>query len=273
LSNITPDKSDWIKGFAKFGLVAKGVVYTLSGVLALLAALHIGKNNEEQADKAGVFNFIYDQPMGQGLLGIIAIGLLCYACWRLLQGIKDTENKGSDLKGLARRVVYIFSGLLYLTIAFYAAKIVLTDHKENGDAKKELAQTLLDQPFGQLLMVIAAAIMIGSGISQFYRALSGSYKKHVQKAKYDNPNAGPLLVKMGKLGYIARGIVWLVVGWFFLKAAYDASPDEAGDSGSIFNWVEAGPYGSLILAVLSLGLICYGVFMFIRAKYQPIHTA
>jgi hypothetical protein len=121
-------------------------------------------------------------------------------------------------------------------------------------------------------MGIAAAIMIGSGISQFYRAFSGKYKKHVQKARYKNPNAGPLLVKVGKLGYIARGVVWLVVGWFFLKAAYDASPDEAGDSSEIFQWLQSGPYGGLILAVLALGLICYGMFMFIRAKYQPIHT-
>jgi hypothetical protein len=272
LSNITPDKSDWIKGFARFGLIAKGVVYTLSGALALMAALHIGRNSEKDADKTGVFNLIYDQPMGQVLLAIIAVGLMCFSCWRLLEGIKDTENKGSSLKGLARRAVYIWSGLLYLSVAFYACKLVLTDHKDNGDSKKELATTLLDKPFGQVLMAIVAAVMIGSGISQFYRALSGKYKKHVQNARYENPNAAPLLIKVGKLGYIARGVVWLALGWFFAKAAYDASPNEAGDSGSIFHWLESGRYGSLIMSVLAIGLICYGVFMFVRARYQPIHT-
>jgi uncharacterized membrane protein YidH (DUF202 family) len=271
LSNITTDKATWIKRFARFGLISKGVVYTLSGLLALLAALHIGNSDEQQADRTGVFNFIYDQPMGQVLLAIIVVGLLCYATWRLLQGIKDTEDKGSDLKGLARRSTYIFSGLLYLSVAFYAAKLVLTDHKQNGDSKKALAQTLLEQPFGQALMAIAAAVMIGSGISQFYRAFSGAYKKHVQE--HNNTRTANILVKMGKLGYVARGIVWLVVGWFFIKAAYDTSPSEAGDSGSIFHWVESGPYGSLLLAVLALGLICYGVFMFTRARYQHIHTS
>jgi len=270
LSYATPDTSDWIKGFARFGLISKGIVYALSGTLSLMAALHISERDEKHADRAGVFNLVYEQPMGRLLLGIIAVGLLCYAYWRLFQGIKDTEKKGSDLKGLVRRSAYLFSGLLYLSVAFYAAKIVLTSHQQNGDGKKALAQTLLAHPFGQLLMGIGAVIMIGSGISQFYRALSGSYKKHVQK--YSNTNARSLLIRMGRLGYIARGIVWLMIGWFFLKAAYDVSPNEAGDTGSMFSRIESGPYGSFVLAVLALGLISYGIFMFIRARYQRIHT-
>ena len=269
-SNITPDKSEWIKGFARFGLVSKGIVYTLSGVLALMAALHVGNSDEQNADRTGVFNFVYDQPMGRVLLGIIAIGLLCYACWRLFQGIKDTEKKGTDLKGIGSRAAYVFSGLVYFSIAFYAARIVLTNVKQNGDSKKELAQTLLEQPFGQFLMGIAAAIMIGSGVSQLYRALSGSYKKHVQK--HNNTKTASILVKAGQLGYVARGIVWLLVGWFFVKAAYSASPNKAGDSGDSFSWIESAQYGSLLLAVLALGLVCYGVFMFMRARYQHINT-
>ncbi len=80
--------SKWIKGFAKFGLFSKGVVYCISGILALMAAMEIGKSSGKEADKEGVFKFIYEQPFGQVFLSIIAIGLLCYSAWRLLQGFR-----------------------------------------------------------------------------------------------------------------------------------------------------------------------------------------
>jgi hypothetical protein len=109
-------------------------------------------------------------------------------------------------------------------------------------------------------------------VSQFYRALSGNYKKHVQNAGSGNPHAASTLIRTGQVGYIARGIVWLAVGWFFLEAAYKKSANEAEGSGSVFQWLGSGPYGDLILGTMAIGLLCYGVFMFVRAKYQPIHT-
>src|ERR1043165_921438 len=100
ISRITNTKS-WVKPLARFGLIAKGVVYLLSGALALLGALSIGNHQPgQEADQSGVLGFMYEQPMGKVLLAVIAIGLVCYAAWRLIQGIKDTEEKGNNLKGL-----------------------------------------------------------------------------------------------------------------------------------------------------------------------------
>jgi hypothetical protein len=80
------------------------------------------------------------------------------------------------------------------------------------------------------------------------------------------------MLRTGKIGYIARGIVWFVVAWLFLKSAYKASPDEAGDTGNVFQWLQHWQHGNLLMALVAAGLICYGLFMFARARYQPIHT-
>ncbi|MCD6065006.1 MAG: hypothetical protein K0R82_2917, partial [Flavipsychrobacter sp.] len=86
ISQIATDTKGWVKRLARFGLVAKGIVYLLSGVLALLGALSIGDHTTKSADKSGVFSFIYELPAGKILLAVITIGLFCYAAWRLVQG-------------------------------------------------------------------------------------------------------------------------------------------------------------------------------------------
>jgi hypothetical protein len=272
LSGFTTDTKGWVKRLARFGLAANGIVYLLSGALALFGALSIGNHPTESADRSGVFSFVYEQPMGKILLAAIAVGLLCYAGWRMIQGIKDTERKGSDFKGLAKRAGYIFRGLLYFFIALYAGKVLLQQATSNGDSNEKLAGELINKPFGQVLVGITAIIMFISGIVQLFNAFSGKYKKYVQSAQHKSHIAS-LLIKAGRLGYAARGIVWFIIGWLFLKAAVKSSPGQAGGSGDVFQWLQRWDHGDVLLAIVAAGLICYGIFMFLRARYQPIHSA
>jgi hypothetical protein len=272
ISQIATDTKGWVKRLARFGLVAKGIVYLLSGVLALLGALSIGDHTTTSADKSGVFSFIYELPMGKVLLAIIAIGLFCYAAWRVIQGVRDTEHKGNDFKGIAKRSSYIFRGLLYGVVAFIAGTVLIYHAKNNGDSNEKLAGELIDKPFGQVLVGIIAIIMFIAGIVQLYNAFSGKYKKYVQNAQHKGHIAS-MLINTGIVGYTARGIVWFIVGWLFLKAALNSSPEQAGGSGDVFQWLQSWEYGDVLLAIVAAGLICYGIFMFLRARYQPIHTS
>src|SRR5690606_10913196 len=68
----------WVERFARLGLIAKGVVYSLIGMLAFMAAFELGGTSEENTDQKGVFRFILEQPMGKVLLGIIGVGLVFY---------------------------------------------------------------------------------------------------------------------------------------------------------------------------------------------------
>ncbi|MCC9168248.1 DUF1206 domain-containing protein [Pontibacter harenae] len=260
----------WVKNFARFGLTAKGVVYCLVGALAFMAAFEIGNESTNDANKNGAFRFIISQPYGIALLALVAVGLACYAIWRFIQAIKDTTHKGSDTKGIGRRIGYAFSGAVYGTLAFYAAKMVLGNSTSGGsgdDSRQTFARELLKQPFGQWLVGIVAVGTIIMGLYQLYRAFSEKYRKQVKSAGLEN-DAEEMLMKAGKIGYVARGIVWMVIGYLFLQAALQANPNEAGGSSSAFQFLENSSYGSYILGAVALGLICYGVFMFLQAKYQ-----
>jgi hypothetical protein len=77
-----------------------------------------------------------------------------------------------------------------------------------------------------------------------------------------------LLLRAGKVGYISRGVVWLVIAFLFLRAAFYAVASKAGDTAEAFRFIESSPLGSPLLGLLGLGLIAYGVFNFIRARYE-----
>ena len=85
-----------IEFFARFGIVAKGIVYVLVGALTALAAFGL---QGKKSDKTETLRFIYDQPLGSVFLFIIAAGLAGYAMWRFFQAIRDIDHKGNDAKG------------------------------------------------------------------------------------------------------------------------------------------------------------------------------
>jgi hypothetical protein len=270
MSTISISSPKWISGVAKFGLAAKGVVYCLSGLIALMAALHLGGNSTEDAGAKGVFSFIEDKPFGKWMVLVVAIGLASFSLWRFIQTFKDTEHKGSDKKGLAKRLAYLVSALAYAALSIYAFN-AFAGNGGKGDGKEGWIAELLSKPFGQWIVGIIAAIMIGTGIYQIYRAASGNYKKYVREALHNDKMNW--ISTVGVAGYAARGIVWLIVGWLFIKAALHSNPKEAGSNEDAFKWLQDSSYGTILLAIISAGLICYGIFMLLRARYQSISTS
>lgn len=262
--------SQGIRTLARFGFAAKGVVYLLLGALAVMAAT--GISGGRTADKRQVLQTIQDMPMGRLLLGLVALGLAGYVIWRLVQAIRDTEGKGHDAKGMAQRLSFAFSGLVYAFLAYMAGKAALENTDAGagsggGSARQSFVATLLDQPYGQWLVGAVALGIIGAGLYQIFRAYSGSFAKHVNES---NLPAGQqrLVHRMGQLGYTARGVVWCILGYFMVRAALSANPGKAQDTEGAFDWLAS--MGTGVFVMVALGFMCYGLYMLVRAKHPVL---
>jgi hypothetical protein len=260
-TSIPDSKERWLERFFRLGLISKGVVYCLLGILTVLAAVGI---SGEKASKTDTFNFIYEQPFGKVLLALIAIGLFGFVTLRLFQSFKDIDHKGDNAKGIVSRIGYGISALIYSSMGIYAAKLTLSGSRGGGDSKQFIVTKILAMPAGVWIVGIAAVIIMISGGNQIYK---GASKKFMEKIQLVGSKFSDFFRKAGVIGYISRGIVLLVIGYLLLHSAIKADPEGAQDTDGAFSFLENN-FGSFLMGVIALGLAGYGVFMFVKARYE-----
>lgn len=259
-----PSRESWFEKFARFGFVSKGIVYFLMGTLSVLAAMGLSREN---GDKSEAFRLIYEQPYGRVILIAITLGLLGYVMLRLFQAFKNTENKGKDFKGVLDRIGYGMSAILYLAIGIYAMKLVFEGaSSEGGDSRQFIVSKVFEYPGGEYIVGIASFIVIGMGIYQITRGVTGKFMKKVNLYKSNMKDA---FKTTGMIGYIARGIVLGIIGYFLFHAAWLSNPSEAQGTSAAFDFLQ-NKFGSVMMALVAAGLAAYGVFCFVKAKYQRI---
>ena len=257
--------SPWVERLARAGYVAYGVVYVLVGVLAVQAALGGGG---QATGQEGALRSILLAPLGRFLLGLIALGLLAYATWRLFQGIRDPENEGTDAKGLVKRFDHGINGLFHAALAFSAGQLVLGSGGGGGSPDDWTAR-LMAQPLGRWIVVIVGVVFVSAGLYQFYKVYRADFRDELKLGEM-GAREKAWATRSGRLGYAARGVVFGVIGVFLIQAALQTDPDEARGLGGALQTLARQPFGPYILGAVALGLVAYGVFMFVMARYRRI---
>ena len=253
-----------LKNIARTGLVAKGIIYAIIGILTFLAAFNLGG---QKTGKLQVLDFLEKQAFGKILLIIIALGLMCYAFWRLTQAIKDPENIGDDKKAKAKRAGYFISGLLYLgfgVIAFLDA--VGSANSSSGSSGKN--SSFLATNFGLIVLGIVGVVLIGIGIYQFTRIKEDKFQKKFSSKALSEEKRKRTIYNSAYFGLASRGVIFLILGFFSIKAAYTSDPNKIKTTEEVFSFIKESSYGSWLLGIVAAGLISYAIYTFMLAKYR-----
>ena len=256
---------------ARVGYVAKGLVYGLVGVLAGKAAFEA---NNSAPGKQDVFQTMLQAPFGRVILGLTAVGLLCYVGWRATQVILDPGDKGNDWKGWAKRFGFAVSGLFYLATALRAGWFVLKgtandsgDSSEGATGSQQAAGLAMDFPLGWVLVIAAGAIFVGVGVHHFYRAWKAKFMEEYDHAEISETERR-WLKPIGIAGLAARGVGFTMIGLFLAQAGWHLNSGEVkGLEGALESLADYS-YGWVALAALGVGFMLYGVYCFSRAKYR-----
>lgn len=257
------EASPWIEGFGRFGFAAKGLVYGLIGVLAIRTAIGVGG---ELTGSEGALRAIMWAPFGRILLTATGIGLIGYALWLLVQALVDTENKGSTAKGIAIRAIYGFIALIHGGLAISAFAIALG----SGVSESEwpgLTARLLSRFFGQWLVALVGAAVIGVGLGQIWYGYTAKFCDKLRLSEMSDSEES-WATWLGRAGYIARGIVFGLVGTFLIAAAIQAEPQRARGLGGALESLMWQPWGAWVLGLVAVGLIAYGALMLFMARYR-----
>jgi len=258
----------WVERLARFGYAAKGTVYIVIGVLAVMAAW---TGRGKTTDSQGALVSIAQNPMGRFLLILVAVGLAGYALWRFVEAGLDPENEGSDAKGFAIRSGFVLSGIVYSVLAYTAFTLFMgtAQQGEGEGGMQDWTARVLAMPFGQGLVGLVGLVVIGMGLSHIVRGYKAKFQKQL-KLNELSATAQKWAVISGRVGYIARGIVFVIIGGFFINAAWHDAPQKAKGLGSALDLLAQQGYGLWLLGIVAAGLVAYGVFMFVEARYRRI---
>jgi hypothetical protein len=258
-------QSPWVERFGRAGLVAKGVLYGIVGILAIEVALG---GRTESPDRQGALRAIAEQPFGKLLLILLALGLAGYSLWQLSLAIFDREGDGEGPKGLAKRAAALGRAGWYGLLCGLTVSTLLGNGGGN-DNEQEKTAGVFDLPGGRYLVYAAGLAFLGAAGFNGYRAVTCKFNKKLKQGEMNEAEEAAA-TGLGIVGHLARAVVFCMIGIFLVKAAWEYDPKEArGLDGALLELAQQ-PYGGLLLGAVAVGLLAYALYCFVQARYRRI---
>lgn len=262
--------SPWVQRLARLGYAAKGVVYVIVGGLAAQAAFNAARPIE---GSEGAMVTILRQPYGKVLLGIVAVGLAGFVLWRLVQSLLDPEHRGRNLKGVVVRAGRLVSAATYAALTLAAVRMLRgTGGGGQGNGAQHWTARVMEQPFGRIAVGLVGAAIAAYGLYELYRAFASDLDKRLDLAR-SAVATRRRVVALGRAGTAARGVVFGIIGWLVILAAWRYDPARAQGLEGALASLRGQAYGPYLLTAVALGLVAYGAFQLVQARYRVIRPA
>lgn len=260
-ANLAP----WVGRFVRLGYLAKGLIYSLIGLLAFRVAF--GFRGGRIVDASGALRTLLRQPFGQILLVVIGAGILAYAGYYIFEAVMDVRRKGGGIRGWAERSLTILKACVYGLVGLEALRLVFIDRRASGDAEGA-ARTVMQFPFGDWFLVLVGLGVVIYGISQLKQTWDGRFGDTVDVARARREV--PWLLPLGRFGIGARSIIIVLMGFALFLAGMERRPSNADGFRESLLTILSQPFGPWLLGAVGAGLICYGVFQLFHARYLRI---
>lgn len=257
--------SEWMDHAIRAGLVAYGVVHLLIGWLALRLAFG---DREGSPSSSGAMQQLAEQPFGKVLVWLVAVGMLLLVIWRVLEAVYGHQDEDGS-KRTRKRATSAGKAVLYGAISVSALRVATGSGSSGGGKKSGTDSTtakLMDLPGGQALVVLVGLAVIGYGGYLLVKAWTEKYAKELD-AEGKSGETGSAYLMFGKIGYAAKGVAIGIVGGLFVYAGVTHEASRSGGLDQALYEVLDQPFGPALLGIIAVGIGCYGLFAFARAKH------
>lgn len=252
---------DHIGILGRAGFLARGVMYIVIGWIALLIAF--GKTSQ-QADRTGALHELSITPFGAVALWVLVIGFFGMALWRLTQALWGRHGRGwsSRIPAVARTVFYAFLGYGVLEYAIGAGSPQPSDQQA-----VDLTATLMRYPGGRIAVSIAGLVFIGVGLYSGYQYWRKRFASDLATGRM-SARTRRFVEWLGRVGGVARGIIFVTAGVFLIVAAVRAQPGQAKGIDSSLRALASTPFGPWLLVLVAAGLVVFGLFSCCESRWR-----
>lgn len=246
----------------QLGYATKGLVYFLMGCFALATVIGVAyaPGGPEQ-----VMKWLYSNPLGTVLTGLLGTGLAAYAGYKVYSGLMDNREVGTDANGLANRLGWIINGIAYGSLAWSAYSLMLGIGL-GDDPRKDIIGLVLGWEYGYLVITLVGAIIAGVGVFQIYLALRGTHMKLLENGRFGHL-AGTFYNSLGRIGIITISLVYLIMGYFLYRAAWTVDKEKFKGVAESLTYLKTFDLSVILLLFLGLGLLAYSAFMWVMVRY------
>jgi hypothetical protein len=241
-------------------LVAIGLVsYGLLHLVLAWIAIQIVLGRRGDASSEGAMTQLRQQPLGEVLLWIMAIGLFTLTIWQAVEATLGRDQPSRDGR-LRRRFTSAGRAIVYFTLGLLAIGVATRSTSSSGEGEETLSARLMDVPFGRVLVAVVGAVVISVGVAQIVKGVKQNFTEDLDRG------APPAVRRLGTVGYCARGVALTIIGVLFGWAAITYDPEKAGGMDDALSTIREQPFGSVLLTIMAAGLACFGVYCFFWAR-------
>jgi hypothetical protein len=250
---------DWA---ARAGLAARGAVYVLMGILALLVA----QGSRAHLDQKGALAQLLAQPLGAFFVVLLAVGFAAYSAWRLSEAafgvVGEGRRTGPRLQSLARGIAYAF-------LAFTAVSVLAGSRAPQSKQQSGYAATVMELPAGRWAVGIVGLVVVAVGAFMVFEGIRLKFMRYFP-ADQVSGRSRSLVRILGQVGTIARGLVFVLAGGLVVYAAWAYKPAKAGGIDTALKALQDAPFGGALLALAALGLIIFGIYGLAEARFRRV---
>lgn len=248
---------------ARAGLVARGVIYLVTGWVALMLA--IGHSNQE-ADQRGALKTLAGKPYGSAVLWALVVGFAAYSLWRFSEAIWGVAGEG---KGAGPRLKSGFRGVVYAFFAVTTVSVLHGSGSSQARSQQDASARVMQHPGGRWVIGIVGAIVLLVGLTLM---IEGLRKKFVETLRTEEMSARTrrTVVRLGIIGTTARGVVFALAGGLVIDAARTFNPSKARGLDEALRTLRDQHHGEILLAAAALGLIVFGIYGLCEARWRRV---
>jgi hypothetical protein len=249
---------------ARVGLVARGIVWALMGVVALQIA---AGSTSRQADQQGALAAVATHSGGRIVLAVIAIGLASYALWRLSLAVFGTSPSGD---GAGTRAADAIRAVSYGALCATAVSVLTGSTGSSQDARQAgLSAQLMQNTAGRLLLGAVGLVIAGAGVYFVWQGIRADIFEHLDRGRVPAP-LRPVVVALGVGGNTARGLVITLAGVLVVVAAVTVDPHRATGLDGALRTLAHNAYGPWLIGIAGVGLLAFGVFAVAEAVWSQV---
>ena len=275
VGNLAKDHPAIVR-FGRAGWFAKGVVYLVAGVLALLVAAkavdwsRAATAPNQEASPTGALKTIAQLSGGAVLMWALAMGMLIYAVWRLVSALLPG---GGDAEAAVKRIGYLVSAVIYTTFALTAISLARSaPASPDGNATvSSLSDRIMAHSGGRILIGIAGAITVGAGLYRLAKGVRVDVSDELDLSGF-SPQRRLWTKRLGAIGEIGRGIGIGLIGFFLVRAAVTYDTSQATGLDGALRRLATETWGLVVVVIVGAGFAAYGVFCLATFTHRELQA-